>query len=90
MSTFEIRGQKLRSKSNRRFLVVVCRPDDFAGRRWDGAVNDYVPETYRAFGPVTIRRSDSLETARAAGRKYGFVAGGWNVVFDTVTEEEIA
>ena len=97
MSTFTIRGQQLRSQSNRRFIVVACRPADFEGRRWDGGARradggsgDYVPATYRAFKPEILKRSDSLETAKTAARRYGFVPGGWNVVIDTMTGEEIA
>ncbi len=87
MSTFTIRGQKVRTQSQRRYIVVACRPDHFEGRRWTGS--EYVPYTFLAFSPEILKRSDSLATASAASRKYGFVPGGWNVVIDTVTGEEV-
>jgi hypothetical protein len=88
MATFTIRGQKLRSQSNRRYLVVACRPDDFTWQRFDNATQTYVSETLTAFGPETIRRSDSLDTAKTAARRYGFVPGGYVTVIDTVTGAE--
>jgi hypothetical protein len=87
--TFNIRGRTLRSQSQCRYIVVACRPEDFAGHRWDGATNSYVPQTHYAFGPETIKRSDTLGTAEAAANRYGFVPGGWVTVFDTVTGEEV-
>lgn len=87
--TFTVRGQKFRCASQRRFIVVACRPADFDGRRWDGAANTYVPETFTAFAPRIIRRSDNFSKARKEAQKYGHVAGGWVVVVDTATGEEV-
>lgn len=88
-STFTVRGVKVRTASQRRFVVVACRPEDFLGRRWNGAENGYVPAAFTAFAPVIVRRSDSFETARAAAAKYGFVPGGFVTVVDTTTGEEV-
>lgn len=88
--TFSIRGQKIRSASQRRYIVVACRPADFVGQRWDYRVEAHVPETYKAFTAHIVRRSDSLQVARAAARKVGFVAGGWIVIVDQTTGEEVA
>ncbi len=90
MSTFTIRGQKVRTQSQRRYVVVACRPADFPGKRWDYINGDYVPYAFTAFKPEILKRSDSLATAVAAQHKYGHLAGGWVAVIDTVTGEEVA
>jgi hypothetical protein len=85
--TFTIRGQKIRSASQRRFIVVVCRPADYEGRRWDYAKGDYVPETYKAFRPTIIRRSDDVVTARKERDKFNAGPGAWVIVVDTMSGE---
>ena len=87
--TFTVRGEKFRTASTFRFVVVACRPATFEGRRWDGRVGDYVPETFAAFAPRIIRRSDSLAKAYDVRRAYGHVAGGFVAIVDTHTGEEV-
>jgi hypothetical protein len=87
--TFQIRGVRVRTASARRFIVVAYRATDVTGDRWDYRVQDLVPEVYRAFPPTIIRRSDNYETARKARDKYGQPKGGWCVVVDSVTGEEV-
>src|SRR5262245_55650897 len=87
--TLTIRGQKVRSASQRRFIVVRCRPADVEGRRWDYRVQDYVPETFKAFRPEIMRRSDDAQVALRHARQLGHPTGGWTVVIDTVSGEEL-
>lgn len=86
--TFITHGTKIRTATVRRYVVVVGRTATVEGRRWDYRTESYVPETYPAFRPEIVRRSDSIEVARKDARRrsiaYGFVA-----VVDTVTGEEV-
>lgn len=101
--TFNIRGQKIRTASQCRFIAVACRPESFEGKRWDHRVErtvtidgrevvqsgGYVPETFRAFGPTIVKRSDNVAVVRKAAEKYGCPAGGWVIVVDTTTGKEV-
>lgn len=73
-----VRGIKLRTRTPRRFVTVGVRPEPVV--RPEG--------TYVAYAEV-LKRTDSLETARAARRKHGFGYGSFAVVIDLATGEEI-
>lgn len=81
--TFTIRGQKVRSASNRRFLVVVGR---------ETTVVDRFGDTCPAFARVA-RRSDSVATAQTIARRLrdnGYRGGALFVeVVDSTTGEVI-
>jgi len=91
MPAFTVRGVKVRTASQRRFVVVACRPADVPEMRQTGRVVDgeieYAPtgHTLRAYTEI-VKRSDSVATARKACR---YVTGGWCVVVDTVTGLEV-
>lgn len=111
--TLTVRGQKVRTASLRRYIVVAARPTDveverevtvghetvlLTATKADGSTYEYPSthpvrekrtEVYGAYGPTIIKRSDSVETARAGARKHGQPAGGYCVVVDTVTGEEV-
>ena len=87
-STFTVRGQKVRSQSNRRFIVVAVRPEAITNENG----------TYVAFARI-VKRSDNVDTARtsarrwtadhrAAARRYGS-ADDFAVVVDSTTGQEI-
>lgn len=86
--TFTVRGVKVRTSSQRRYVVVAARAADSVVSRWDYRVEGYVDEAVKAFTEI-VRRSDSIDAARAAVRKYGRVSGGFVVIVDTVTGEEV-
>lgn len=103
--THIIRGQKVRQSSQRRFIVVACRPEPVEGRYWDHRLTTevtredgttytqsggYVATTFAARPAFVVGRSDSLATAKARARKHGCDVGAWIVVFDTVEEREVA
>lgn len=80
--TFTVRGHKIRSQSNRRYLVIAVRPAPvpLAGTAGKGM--------YVAFARVE-KRTDNIKTARAAIRKYGHANGAFAVVIDAATGAEI-
>lgn len=86
--TFTIHGMKIRSASQRRYIVVAGRHTEIAGTRWDHRHEMYVPETFKAF-IETVKRSDNYETAKREQRKYGRVSYGFVAVIDTTTGEEV-
>lgn len=80
--TFNIRGQKVRSASQRRYIVVVVRPT--------AVTVAATGETYVPFARVH-KRSDSVETARREANRYGRPGPGCSVVVvDTATGEEVS
>jgi len=101
--THIIRGQKIRQASQRRYIVVACRPVAVEARRWDhravtvvtrddGTTYEqtgaYVPETLQPIPAYVVGRSDNAETARKRAARTRITAG-WVVVWDTVTESEV-
>jgi hypothetical protein len=76
--TFTVRGHRIRSQSNRRFIVVQIYQ----------AVSPSPP-----YGKVEkaqiYKRSDSIQTCRAHIQRYGFWAGSYMVIVDTTTGEEV-
>jgi hypothetical protein len=79
--TFNIRGAKVRTASQRRYVVVIVRPE---------AVND--PAFAEPLAPFTAiyKRSDRLLTVRDYVRQYGRPAtGAFIAIVDTVTGEEV-
>lgn len=88
--TFTVRGVKMRTATQRRYVAVAVRP---AGtyRYWDayeGATGAYVEEELPALATI-LRRSDRIEPLRAAIRRTGRIIGAALVVVDTLTGEEI-
>lgn len=90
-TTFTVRGHKVRSASQRRYIVVIVQPRDreaFVQERRNG---EWVTE------PITVpagarvhKRSNSVATAHQHASRYGFPTGGnFAVVIDTVTGEEV-
>jgi len=80
-TTFTVRGHKVRSQSQRRYIVVAVRPEPVP------TANGY----YVAFARIE-RRSDNLATARKAARHYDFNLAGngsFAVVVDSATGEEV-
>lgn len=77
--TFEVRGQKVRTSTQRRYVVIAVRsePVHVAGEG-----------TYVAFARIE-KRSDNIETARKAAAKHPRFVGGETVVMDTATGWEI-
>lgn len=88
-SKFTVRGMTGRTASQRRYIVVAGRPVDVDAQEWDYRTESYVPARFVAFGPEIVRRSDSIDTARAAVRRHSRIIGGFVVVVDTVTGEEV-
>lgn len=80
-STITVRGRKIRSRSNRRYIAVAIRPEDVPAPGWESGV-------YAAFATI-IRRSDSIGPVRKAASDYGFHHGAYAVVVDTTTGEEV-
>lgn len=76
--TFTVRGHKLRTRTNRRFVVVAVRPEPVTT---DAG-------TYVAFADIR-KRTDNIDTARTVARRYGFPPGAFAVVVDLTTGEEI-
>ena len=77
-STFTVRGFKLRTRSNRRYVAVAVRPAPVTTESG----------TYVAFADVR-KRSDNLDTLRRFQRSYGWETGAYVVIIDTVSGEEI-
>jgi hypothetical protein len=73
-----VRGIKLRTRTPRRFAVVAVRPEPVTR---DG-------HTYVACAEV-LKRTDSLDTARAKRRSFGIGIGSYAVIVDLTTGEEI-
>jgi hypothetical protein len=71
----EVFGQKVVTRTPRRYIVIVVRPE---AREVDGQV-------YVAFARVE-KRTDNHATARSAQRRIGYGFQGTRaVIFDTVT-----
>lgn len=77
-STITVRGHKIRTRSNRRYVAVAVRPEPVTTP--DGI--------YVAFATI-LMRSDNLATAKTKARLYGFPPGAFAVVVDTTTGEEV-
>lgn len=79
---FNVRGIPVRTRTPRRFAVIAVRPEPFTNENG----------TYVAFAEVS-RRTDNLETARAAKRRMldnGYrMLGMTVVVVDLTTGEEL-
>jgi hypothetical protein len=86
--TFYVKGVKMRTSSQRRYVVVAGREHAAEGRQWDYRTESYVPRHFAAIAPSIVRRSDSFEVARKAASAQR-VAGGYAVVIDTTTGEEV-
>lgn len=92
--TITVRGHRIRSASQRRFIVVAVRPEDITIRPEDEAARIFgrEPGTYVAFARIE-KRSDSAATAHAHKARFERArAGGIGVHFvvvDTVTGEEV-
>lgn len=91
--TFTVRGHKVRSQSQRRFIVFAVRPEPITIRPEDEAARIFgrTPGTYPAF-VETVRRSDSI--ARAERIRQSQV-GKWGVgtavvIVDSTTGEEVS
>lgn len=79
MATFTVRGHKVRSASQRRYIVVAVRPEPYVSEH---------SGTHATFTRI-IKRSDNLATANKAVEKYGCLFGAFAVIIDSVTGEEI-
>jgi hypothetical protein len=88
MATFTVRGEKIRYSGNRRYIVVASRPDPVTGRSWNYKEGRYESVVYSLVKPMTIKRTDSYDTARKVAAK-GYFTGGYCVVVDTTTGEEV-
>ena len=90
-ATFTVRNFKIRSASQRRYVVVIVQPRDrtFVTQRWTG--DGFADETVVVpAGARVHKRSDSIATARAHAARYGFpTGGGYAVVVDTATGAEV-
>ncbi len=80
--TINVRGQVVRTRTPRRFIVIVVRPEP---------VTDDEGRTYVAFAEVQ-KRTDNGHTAATMARRYN---QGWSrgrgcfaVVYDTATGTE--
>jgi hypothetical protein len=82
--TFTVRGVKIRTASQRRFVTIA---HSWGGnvRVWDYSAERYEDEYRRPFTEIR-KRSNDLGTARKACYA---PAHGWCVVIDTVTGEEV-
>ena len=81
-ATFTVRGIKVRSQSQRRYIVVQAYvpPEGFAEKFEPGVIKP------RA---TIAKRSDSRQTAIQQAQRLA-VGGGWTAhIIDTVTGEEI-
>lgn len=88
MTKFTIHGETIRTATQRRFVVVIGRPETVQGERWDYRTESYVPETFEARKPEIVKRSDSIEVARKHARRTS-IAHGYVAVVDTTTGEEV-
>ncbi len=90
-TTITVRGHQIRSRSNRRYIVVSVRPEAITIH--PGDVYEREPGTYVAFARIE-KRTDSAATARTHQRRFrdGRYAGigVYYVIVDTVTGEEVA
>jgi len=77
--TFTIRGQKLRTSSNRRYVAYRFN------RRFDGV--RYVADAIQSV--EIFKRSDSVGTLRTHIQRQGFHSSRFFVIVDTVTGEEV-
>ena len=77
--TVHVRGHKVTTRSPRRYLVVAVRPEP---------VTDPEHGTYVAFAEIR-KRTDSHTVAKNTARRLGRFNGGFHVVVDTVTKEEV-
>lgn len=78
-NTFNILGRKVRSSSQRRYIVIAVRAMPYDN------VNG---TTYHPFHHF-VKRSDNLITARKAKQQYGSVLGGVVVIMDSITGQEV-
>lgn len=77
-STFTVRGHRVRSRSNRRFILVQVYP----------AVTPIGEE--KRTGVDIFKRSDSVATLKREIQRQGFWAGRtWHII-DTLTGEELS
>ena len=74
-----VRGIKLRTRTPRRFATVAVRPERIER---DGRF-------YMPYAEV-LKRTDSIETARAKKRSFGIGIGSFAVIVDLTTGEEIS
>ena len=82
-STFTIDGQKIRTQSQRRYVVVIVRqPGTY--KVWVGSEGGYVDREVKG-GAEIIYRTDVYGRAVARVAKYGRAVGGRVVVVDTTT-----
>ena len=82
-STFTVRGMKLRTRTQRRYVVVFVRPETVQ-RDYRGSLYTYEKTA------VVEYRTDSFERARSYVARRG--SGGdsaFRVVVDTTTGEEV-
>lgn len=76
--TLSVRGHRVTTRTDRRWIVVAVRPKAVV-------YDDY---TYPAFVRV-LKRTDSIDTARAEQRKFGFPPGSFAVIMDKATGKEV-
>lgn len=95
-TTITVRGFKVRSASQRRYIVIVVRPEgyDFHTQRYAPETGSFEPQTIRIkAGAFVCKRSDSIETARKHARDhndYGVSrARSFAVVVDSTTGQEV-
>jgi hypothetical protein len=77
--TFTVRGHKVRTSTNRRYVAVAVRPEPVTTEKG----------TFVAFARVE-KRSDNLATLNRAARNNGYATGAFMVVVDTTTGLEVA
>lgn len=77
-TNFTVRGHKIRTSTNRRYVAVAVRPEPVTTDKG----------TFVAFADIR-KRSDNLDTIRRECRKYGFATGAFMVAVDTTTGEEV-
>lgn len=90
-TTLQVRGHKVRTATQRRYVVVVVAPRDRTFQTKQFADGQFVDATVTVPANARIhKRSDSIETARKLARNYGvYSTGEFAVVVDTITGEEI-
>jgi hypothetical protein len=83
-TTIHIHGMKIRTASQRTYVVVAGRPEAGTFRFWSHVYSDYRYEHGEPFIKI-VARSDSFETACKRADKFGYVVGGFVKVVDTRT-----
>jgi hypothetical protein len=90
-ATFTVRGHKIRTASQRRYIVAIVQPRErtVTVAQWNGEA--MVPaQVVVPAGARIHKRSDSIATARQHAQRYGYQTGGsFAVVVDTATGSEV-